>query len=154
MSDVTEVVMPAGRYYVGDPCYAIESQELWMQFLESCDYFRASHVAHVGVAKVIVGFSTAYGDGVYQDQQGREYPVDAGLLGVVPIAWWTKNPGDLMQVVEFLEPFTVYKSGSVIGVGPIQIETDPIDTVYESCSHCGMEMEYDECSCMDAEEEA
>ena len=33
-----EVEVPAGRYILGDPCYAVPDSE-WMELLESCNYF-------------------------------------------------------------------------------------------------------------------
>jgi hypothetical protein len=60
---------------------------------------------------------TAYGDGTYQDDQGRDYPVDAGLIGCIrvedvvdPEAWL-----EGVQTVEFELPFTVeYRLGTIL----------------------------------------
>jgi hypothetical protein len=61
--------------------------------------------------------STAYGDGTYQDDNGRNYPVDAGLIGCIrvedvvdPESWLAG-----VQTIEFERPFTVeYKLGTIL----------------------------------------
>jgi hypothetical protein len=35
----------------------------------------------------VLAFPTQYGDGVYRDQRGGVYPVDAGLIGLVPVEY-------------------------------------------------------------------
>ena len=60
--------------------------------------------------------STAYGDGTYQDQQGRDYPVDAGLIGCIRVEdvydpeWYLAG----MNVVEFDKPFQIVYNHGVI----------------------------------------
>lgn len=92
------VCLPPGEYYVGDPCYGVEDHARWLRQLQSV-YGRDLH-GYTGPdpfggpygtiakdpdgPKWWAGHGTAHGDGVYFDQHGREYGVDAGLLGVVP----------------------------------------------------------------------
>lgn len=78
-----EVSVPAGRYFLGDPCYTVPST-LWGKLLESCDYFDQP-IGKVNGHKVLA-FRTAHGDGLYTDQNDHQYPVDAGLIGLVPEA--------------------------------------------------------------------
>jgi len=92
--------------------------------------------------------STAHGDGTYNDQFGNEYPVDAGLIGIMPIEmcdfgdirWENGNwideqgltypdgknfefkPGN---VVTFETGFPVYYMDGVFEFGNIIIDTDP-----------------------------
>ena len=35
-----EVEVPAGKYILGDPCYAVPDSE-WMELLESCEFFNS-----------------------------------------------------------------------------------------------------------------
>lgn len=71
------VVMPAGEYWLTDPCYAIPGEE-WSSWVE-----RAEAGGDVMCAPVrghmVMAFATAYGDGVYDG-----VPVDSGLIGLVP----------------------------------------------------------------------
>jgi hypothetical protein len=83
-SNVSDVTAPAGEYYLGDPCYAVGPHEDWIQLLETCDYF-AKPVGQLPDGTQVIAFSTAYGDGLFPDNYGNEYPVDAGLIGLVPV---------------------------------------------------------------------
>lgn len=78
-----QVSVPAGRYFLGDPCYTVPNN-LWGTLLQSCDFFDQP-IGEVNGHKVLA-FPTAQGDGLYEDQNGHEYPVDAGLIGLVPEA--------------------------------------------------------------------
>lgn len=126
MQEPVSEMLPAGTYWVGDPCYAVDSQELWMEFLGASGFFQTSVVARVG-DKMIAAVGTAYGDGCYLGSDGYEYGVDAGLLGVVPVADWAKDPGDLMTKVVFEEPFEVSTDGENVLIGTILIPTGDED---------------------------
>jgi hypothetical protein len=85
------VQVPAGEYFLGDPCYAVPD-ELWMPLLESNNVFGVGnddgpHSGPVGTVNgvEVLGFGTAYGDGVYRDQFGNHFPVDAGMIGLTPM---------------------------------------------------------------------
>lgn len=93
------VTIPAGTYFLGDPCYVVPDED-WMPLLESCRYFGLSDPDLPGVPSPVgttpsgiqvVAFSTAYGDGTYVDQRGWEYSVDAGLIGLTPETIRFKN---------------------------------------------------------------
>ena len=120
--------MKAGTYYVGDPCYVYgEDHKEWMNFLED------------GVWKVddepfdYNGFtcfsgSTMWGDGCYYGSDGFTYPVDAGMIGAIPVemADQPRRP-DLSTIVTFKEDFDCYVENGVIVIGHIRIDTDPRD---------------------------
>ena len=110
-------MMRPGTYYVGDLCYVMHPQ--WREVCDlmfACDDNRVLHgefnLAN-GVRFAVQ--STAYGDGTYYD--GREYPVDAGLIGCIRVEdvydpeWWVEG----VQTVEFEYPFTVeYELGTIL----------------------------------------
>ena len=133
------MMLPAGKYYVGDLCYVMHKE--WD---EVCGLFfkdRDDHGCNEGEFNLKDGrrfssFNTKYGDGGYFDQFGNEYGVDAGLIGCIAL-----NDIDLTyeenflgggQVIEFVSDFSV--SGSqglsrkdwdgVIRIGHIVIKTD------------------------------
>ena len=122
---VRTVTIPAGNYYVGDPCYSVPG-DLWMPWLEAADYETSSR-EHVLVAdidgKPVVGVSTAFGDGVYRGSDGFNYPVDAGLIGLVPASIAKAATSNLRNLVEFKEPVTCRYDGGTITLGHIRIET-------------------------------
>lgn len=76
---MTVLNFPAGTYYIGDPCYAFQGSD-WDKILAESDFF-----SNEGKTQNMWAGSTAYGDGTYNDQFGNEYPVDAGLIGIMPI---------------------------------------------------------------------
>ena len=114
-------MMRPGSYYVGDLCYVMHPQ--WKEVCDlmfACDGNRVLdgefNLAN-GVRFAIQ--STAYGDGVYYDGEGREYPVDAGLIGCIRVQdvydpeWYLEG----VNVIAFENPFTVeYELGTILFV--------------------------------------
>jgi len=111
-------MMRPGTYYVGDLCYVMHPQ--WR---EVCNLMFASGDNGVldgefnlanGVRFAVHG--TAYGDGTYLDEQGREYPVDAGLIGCIRVEdvydpeWWLQG----VQTIEFDKPFEIVYTDGII----------------------------------------
>ena len=95
--NINTALIPAGTYQLGDPCYASafsrdfsRDDNVWLNFIESASYFHdqaTSTFTHHTTGKRLTGWAwhTAYGDGTYTDVQGREYSVDSGLLGLIPL---------------------------------------------------------------------
>ena len=121
------VKMPAGKYFIGDPCYVIGGDE-WHEFLEvywpdRLEFSTSPIFRYKG--NLVVVFSTKYGDGVYPGSDGNAYSVDAGLIGMVPYALVAEeNNEDLGSVVVFDEPVECkfYDSGTLV-FGDVTIET-------------------------------
>lgn len=126
--------IPAGVYYIGDPCYTFSSGDVWDEILEESDYFEKPMIMYKGHA--VGAFSTAYGDGSYignmPEGRAHEFPVDSGLIGFVSI---NLLPPDFIAsiragnekcgaLVEFTEPWSAasWKDG-VIRIGHTFIDT-------------------------------
>ena len=124
--NIESYTMPAGEYWVGDPCYAIP-EDKWIAWLKDAGYdaepFPRYLVADVD-GNTCIGVGTSYGDGLYRGSDGNEYPVDAGLIGAVPTV--IENEPFGMQRVTFEHPFEVSytEERGVIRVGHISIPTD------------------------------
>lgn len=123
-----EVEVPAGKYILGDPCYVVP-EDKWMELLESCNYFEnpIGNFFQDNDYHHIVAFSTRWGDGCYRGTDGKSYPVDAGLIGLVPWAA-CKNVirDDLSEVVTFDKPTKCGTDGQgKLRFGHITIDTDP-----------------------------
>lgn len=138
----TEEPLPAGRYWVGDPCYAFNREapvpggrqewhawldETWNRYDPLGHNTRLLFDGEIAGARIVAA-STMYGDGCYSDQEGRSYDVDAGLLGVVPEDAAVLNGEDvsrLMHLVDFPEPFHVSFSDDhgTIKIGHLRIRT-------------------------------
>lgn len=129
-----KVTMAAGKYVLGDPCYCFgngkESDDLWQKLLENCEYFEKP-IGEINGVKIL-GFSTAHGDGTYQGTNGFEYPVDAGLIGLVPFDFAISQVEEideaLHNVVEFSEDFECSNYNGVMVFGEIHIDTLCDDT--------------------------
>ncbi len=111
----------AGKYYIGDPCYVIANED-WSEFVNKS--FDHEFFKHKGV-DVFVG-GTRYGDGVYQDDQGNDYAVDSGTIGLIPVKFVDEDDQstyELGSIVEFSEDFLVTYFDGVYRIGPIEIDT-------------------------------
>lgn len=165
--------LPPGRYWVGDPCYAItnDGDDIGIWFRLCDDMFakeggeRGAAVAHDKESGFwFVASSTAHGDGTYEGSDGRTYGVDAGMIGVVPEFFWGEHRiqsywgGDAPNyLVDFPEPFSVSyeKEDGRIIIGHIEIVTDYSDIcidcgekgIYSDdlCYHCYTEYTCSEC---------
>jgi len=116
----TEVTIPAGRYYLGDPCYVIRDED-WHPLLENCNYFIDRPVGEVGGYQILA-FSTKHGDGTFHDQHKNEYDVDAGVIGLVPVAYGGREHDN--REVEFKSPTLCWNDDGVLHFGSIKINTD------------------------------
>lgn len=129
--------LPAGKYYVGDPCYCFKDN--WMRLLNASNYFdfrkktpheelhgRAGH-AIIFDGHPVAAFDTQYGDGSYKGSDGFCYGVDAGLIGVVGEALIERPMKEVQRLgtmVTFDRDFTVSRDEEgTITLGHIVIKT-------------------------------
>lgn len=87
--DLVSVKVPAGEYYLGDPCYFFTHED-WDRVLPTCDTFEKP-IGKAPNGDPVLGFGTAYGDGSYRGSDGFEYGVDAGLIGLIPVRAITRE---------------------------------------------------------------
>jgi len=129
--------MPAGKYYIGDLCYVMTDEE-WK---EICSITISGQKVIDGEFQLSDGrrfatYSTAFGDGVYHDQYGHSYSVDAGLIGCIKLEdiKYVDNYDqflDIGAIMEFNNSFAT--SGGrgdegwegLIQFGHVMIETNP-----------------------------
>jgi hypothetical protein len=119
-------MMKAGKYYIGDLCYVMHDR--WDEF---CSLTINGHNVLDGEFNLKDGtrfatFTTKYGDGCYYDEQGNEYPVDAGLIGCISVDDIAPNERDNMvsgRVIEFVNDFSTFSAGGVIRFGSVVIDT-------------------------------
>ena len=126
MTKALKFLLPAGLYYVGDPCYVI-SRERWGAFLDAVGAMDNSWEGGVAILDdhPAVVFHTAHGDGTYCDEAGRMYPVDAGMIGAVSVKLarvdvWTKG----VHLFEFKRLTVCTRSArGILKFGPTKIDT-------------------------------
>lgn len=122
--------MPAGRYYVGDLCYVMH--DVWD---EVCDLmFPHDNSGVYGKFKLKDGrefavYPTMYGDGSYYDGSGREYWVDAGVIGCI-LESDIRDPSPTIEggnVMDFANEFKTGEDRGVIRFGSVYIDTAGTD---------------------------
>jgi len=121
-------MMEPGTYYIGDLCYVMTDAE-WVEF---CKLTLDGHKVKDGEFALPDGrkfatYSTSFGDGVYYDQYGYSYSVDAGLIGCIKTkdirAEKYDNLLDLGAVMDFESPFVTSEHEGQIQFGHVLIET-------------------------------
>ena len=120
---MSEHILPAGRYYIGDPCYVpVEHFELLVQLMNGKD------------SRIFIHF-TAYGDGRFAlEGTGvyKELGVDSGAIAVLPEDMvkkanskiWGQDGDGLFCFHDFDKAFGAsYRDGS-FHFGELVIRTD------------------------------
>lgn len=126
------VMLPAGAYIIGDPCYNVPDAQ-WGRVLDESDFFGgqcwATFERESGGEGLVVAFSTMHGDGEYRDGAGRKYGVDAGLIGIIPAIDVDPSKFDprIAHLVQFDSPVFCRSRDGVITFGFIDIDTDDQD---------------------------
>lgn len=128
-------MMPAGTYFIGDLCYVMHGE--WDEF---CDLTIKGNDCLDGVFNLADGrrfatYGTAYGDGVYRDNSGGSYSVDAGLIGCILLTDIDMSDSaniassELGRIYTFDAPFETSENNGVISFGDISINTDYDDSI-------------------------
>ena len=136
-----QVTIPAGGYWLGDPCYTIKDED-WMPWLEACNYTEEVNLLGKipGTDFHAAGFGTAFGDGVFPYQkvstgkQEAQLAVDAGMIGFVPKEYGGEAQ-PLVVEVYFDRPVTVTcRDGNLswrTSLGEYQVITDGSEEIEE-----------------------
>jgi len=115
--------MPAGKYYLGDPCYVIEG-ERWNEFLG--EFWVLSPGIFTFDNFECCAFYTKWGDGCYRSSEGHLLGVDAGMIGIIPMEIITNgHPETDGAIVEFISAFECFESNGLLVFGSIEVDTDP-----------------------------
>jgi hypothetical protein len=121
MSDV--VILPKGKYFIGDPCYAIRDN--WDEFCDE-SFKKDTMDSYKGTPMFCHG--TAYGDGYFRGSDKKNYGVDAGIIGVVPMSLVTETDMNELKrlgtVKIFKEDFKCFYNQGMFFIGKIIINTN------------------------------
>lgn len=126
---------PPNKYCIVDLCYVLKNH--WDEFCSKTIVGNCVLDGEFDISGArVVSFVTAFGDGTYHDNYGREYSVDAGLIGLISVedleklgyTDWAEDLDGLGNVVEFDKPFRCYNDEGVLVFGGVKI-----DTVGDSC---------------------
>ncbi|HNG12936.1 MAG TPA: hypothetical protein PL173_07625 [Saprospiraceae bacterium] len=131
--------VPAGKYFIGDPCYILKGDGEWNEIGNKTDWFeKMPDPIEFGGRAIVWAAGTAYGDGSYK-AKGRfgderhefECGVDAGLIGIVSVKD-TDDLDDLNRLGRVVESnksaFVTYDSDGKFRFGHISIDTAEDDS--------------------------
>jgi hypothetical protein len=125
-------------YYIGDLCYVMHDE--WDQVCNMTPFDNQDGAEYeLEDGRKFFFFSTAYGDGTYNDAEGRSYSVDSGSIGAIKVDD-IRHPG-FAQVVERglghihefpaeideWDCFVEGENGGVLNFGTVRIDTEGED---------------------------
>ena len=115
----------ANIVYVGDLCYCL-NYDVYQEAIELANYEGKFDSTASGMHVEGAFVSTQYGDGDYIGSDGKEYAVDAGIIGIVDITSAAATEGEDFKIFS--------KLGRVIKLpkyGPTQykISRDEVGTI-------------------------
>lgn len=140
-------MLKEGLYWVGDPCYVLKENNGWDwgDILEQTKFFGGDQPCEIkgkkGSYQVCV-YGTAYGDGSYSGSDGKEYSVDAGLIGVIPLKALPSIKGkhgdgiDCGHIYYFSDDFLCEDEAGLLTFGGLVIDTLQEDEE-DTCGCCG-----------------
>ena len=111
------VTLPAGHYLIGDLCY--QDRNEWDQMINP---FEEGVVKTLSDGRKYVILNTRHGDGCYQDQDGKDYFVDSGTIGIIEYTGDLNS--DLGRTFDFGSDFQVYSYDGVLHFGAMYVDTD------------------------------
>ena len=115
-----KAVFGPGKYYLGDICYVMADEiykGVWGGDHNYEDGWFPIWKDTPGSQRFAVS-RTAYGDGEYFDNLGRSYPVDAGVIGIVPELLWKSgvDPTKCGIVLEIKDKLIFEAEGGIFTV--------------------------------------
>jgi hypothetical protein len=136
IADQYEITVAAGQYYLADPCYVLDNEEIYDGLIEQ----------DLEIDNLVI-LDTIHGDGMFLDQFGNEYGVDSGQISLIPVSvsdckvlnkrtpikkhrggitmqekTLTRNPLVTVQMVTFTKPTKVSRKNGVMHFGAIEID--------------------------------
>jgi hypothetical protein len=82
---------PAGTYYIGDLCYALDDKVYDSIFGNVGGYDDGVYKCKTDPSVFFMVAGTAYGDGEYRGNDDRSFFVDAGIIGILPLSCATRG---------------------------------------------------------------
>ena len=133
--------LPAGVYYVGDPCF-IMKEEMYEVIACQTDYMDGlySHDKY----RILLG-RTQRENGTYTGSDAFDYSVDSGMIGIISISLADGDVGDLAKMHKFLTDAYIKIEGGVFtitcGNSVVVIDTAEVSDSDESGGSCDMEVD-------------
>ena len=103
--DKSKAILPPGTYYIGDPCYALDDALYDRVFGPAYD--TGLFTSNLNPSHLFMMEGTG-GDGTFRGSDGKVYPVDAGILGIVSEALLkTRDVEEFGSIYTFKSPVHV-----------------------------------------------
>lgn len=124
--------MPAGKYWIGDLCYVMHEHrdEVCKLAYDGSKCLEGKFKLNNGIEFVL--FSTAYGDGSYDDDKYNQYGVDSGSIGAILLENINLDDGenDLKdgKIHQFDTEWVAQNDDGVMRFGKIIIDTKNTDS--------------------------
>lgn len=132
--------LPAGKYWVCDPCYAYPNDK-WRDF---CAVLHNAPGIFNSMGQEFYVWGTAYGDGLYMldGPTHGQLGVDAGLLAIIPASLVKKwgsvrkmtdlKKRDLVAFIDLEDDADIKEVGGDVEFGPYYVETSGVSDEEES----------------------
>ena len=123
------ITVPAGEYYLSDPCYIIRDSKDW---LDVCHQLSNQDGVKYAIMKTYsvtvkghtcVMMNTYHGDGEYRSNYGHRLPVDSGMIGLIPVEFAEDKDKEFAKV-KFDTPIQPFSSDGTMYFGKITIQTN------------------------------
>jgi hypothetical protein len=83
MNETPMTVSTPVKYMICDLCYVMH--DVWDEVCDLTPFDNSEHEFELEDGRKFILFSTAYGDGQYNDQNGLPYAVDSGTIGAIKV---------------------------------------------------------------------
>jgi hypothetical protein len=130
MMNETPMTAPV-RYFLGDLCYVMH--DVWDEVCSVIDLDNDEWEYELEDGRKFILFSTAFGDGQYNDLDGNPYSVDSGTIGAIKVDNIVDTTGlsnalslGLGHIHEFpaeIEGFDCFYDEGVISIYSVSIDT-------------------------------
>jgi hypothetical protein len=126
-----KIKVPAGVYYIGDPCYVFNDHTKWSKLIGDGNYYIDRMLSFIDNSPVYA-HGTFYGDSVYSSNIDIFFPVDSGLIGLVPEKLVGDFQSELGIMKEFNKDFIFKYDNGIFYIDDIIINTiDLYEDEYE-----------------------
>lgn len=130
MSRIIGEIYSNKGFYIGDICYVL-NDKLYHDFWGKEKGYKDGVYTAPGTGLMFAVAGTAYGDGCFVDEDGYDYGVDAGVIGLVPVELIDKEHDGDGRVVLCKGTARFDAEGGCFVIDLPNGKTIHIDTTYE-----------------------
>lgn len=124
----SEKLLPPDKYFIGDPNYVLKDPYMYILNVQP-DRGIFTNEGGLTFAK----FRTYFGDGIFEDDDGDQYPVDSGCIAVLPMSICDEQQAEkhLGAIINMESPFPAEwepddgVEGDIVIANSIVIHTNP-----------------------------